>query len=579
MKHFMILSGVLLMLLNSCTPSNQLTSSKETNGNNGSNSSTTVPVIALPIAASANLNTAVGTLQSTSVNTSVSGSTPAIVTVQLSTSATNSSNSKQVSVNTAVSANNSLTNKNTLLSSSSVKDTAVATQSKRSRTDSVYLEAALGKKYFYGHHMDMNVVKAKTYYKRASKDSSSARAMYQLGLIYLKEIGTNRNLKAAFNLFKQAADLNYAPAMVRLAYMYHKGEYVTQDFTKAFQLYKQAADLNNKSGVYWTGYMYYKGLGTVQDYSKAIEYLRQDSVQGERRAIYLLGYCNMKAYGMPQNFNKAKECFTIAFKKGEEQVEYLALHHTIDSIKHHPNPNPSVLTDVQNNRLGTGVMSVSGNTASADLLQGVWTGKLYIYDWSRTVIESVQDMSLDLHPDGSKLSGTWNEGGKQLMKFIASPSNDSWKVEQASSDNDKSFHFKLDTFSCQVNHLHDFIYITGNLERISKEENEPKRPSFFILNKETNGINQTEQDTTFVMNRVYPNPMGNELHIDFTVKKTDDITFQVQNQAGVAYLSTNPQNYHPGVYSTTIYSSLPTGSYNLVAYGKEYKLTKIIIKK
>ena len=534
MKYFTsLLTGVLLVLLNSCAPNNKLTTSKETSSNSSASSSSVSAV--MPTSASTNQNTIAAIKQSVIIGTGVF--TPANATTTQTT--------------TAIS----------------------------SLSDSAALNTVLGNNFLYGYNnVDMNVVKAKNYNKKGVA-SNSAEAMYNLGILYLKETGSKRNMAAALDLFQQAADLNYVPAMVNLGHLYQRGDSVTQDFAKAFQLYKQAADLNNKSGVYWTGYMYYKGLGTVQDYSKAIEYLRQDSVQGERRAIYLLGYCNMKAYGMPQNFNKAKECFTIAFKKGEEQVEYLALHHTIDSIKHHPNPNPSVLTDVQNNRLGTGVMSVSGNTASADLLQGVWTGKLYIYDWSRTVIESVQDMSLDLHPDGSKLSGTWNEGGKQLMKFIASPSNDSWKVEQASSDNDKSFHFKLDTFSCQVNHLHDFIYITGNLERISKEENEPKRPSFFILNKETNGINQTEQDTTFVMNRVYPNPMGNELHIDFTVKKTDDITFQVQNQAGVAYLSTNPQNYHPGVYSTTIYSSLPTGSYNLVAYGKEYKLTKIIIKK
>jgi uncharacterized protein len=560
MKYFtLFLIGSSLVLFNSCAPSNKVVSIKETTGNNERKSATT-PLIATPFAANTHLQSTATTAQSSVVtNTTASEKTKTIsITTQLSSDNVSDQTIRNDTVLT------SLTNKNI----TEMRLPALT------HADSLQIAESFGKEYQYGRHLDMNVIKAKTYYQKAINDKS-ALAMNNRGSLYLKEPGSYRNIEAAFNLFKQAADLNYAPSIVNLAHMYHKGQYVTQDFTKAFQLYKQAADLNNKNGIYWTGYMYYKGLGTVQDYSKAIEYFRKDSVRGEGRAIYLLGYCNLKAYGMNQNLDKAKECFTVAFKKGEEQAKYLALHHTVDSIKRHPNPAISSIADIQNNRLIAGRMPANENSHDTDSLQGTWTGKLYVYDWSRTVIENEEDMTLNLQVEADKLSGTWSLNGKQVMQFVASSSNGLWYVKQSSVDSDKNVTFKLNTLSCRMNTGHNHnLYITGNLERISKEANEPMRPSCFILDKKT-----ATPDTTFIINRIYPNPMDHQLHIDFTVRKTDKITFQIQNQNGIANFSTKPKTYQAGSYSLIIHPALTTGIYNVIALGSQYKLTQTIIRK
>jgi len=188
-------------------------------------------------------------------------------------------------------------------------------------------------------------------------------------------------------------------------------------------------------------------------------------------------------------------------------------------------------------------------------------------------------MTLELQASNGKLTGTWNCRNKQVVQFTASKDTASWKIEKTSTDNDKNACFRLNTLTCKLNKQYDKTYITGNLERFIRKDNEPLRPTYFVLNKENAGNTSIAQDTTFIVNRIYPNPMTNQLKIDFTVKRPDEITFQVQNQAGISYFSMKPIPYQPGVYSIIIYPSLPAGSYNFVAFGKQYKLTQTIIKK
>ena len=85
-------------------------------------------------------------------------------TLQSSSSATNSSDTLSSSATQAVSVQDTTGNKRTVLSHS----------------DSLSLGAALGKKYFYGQNADINVLKAKEYYRQASKGNSAA-AMNRLG--------------------------------------------------------------------------------------------------------------------------------------------------------------------------------------------------------------------------------------------------------------------------------------------------------------------------------------------------------------------------------------------------------------
>lgn len=441
-------------------------------------------------------------------------------------------------------------------------------QSTVSHSDSISLKTNLGRRYFYGNQTDMNVIKAKEYYKQAS-DGNSPEAMNDLGLIYMQSSGANRNLQESFRLFDKAAALNYSPALVNLAYMYQTGEGATKNYKKAFQLYKKAADLNNPNAIYYLGYFYYKGFGTKQSYPNAISYFSIGANLGNARCDYMLGSCYLHGYGFPQNLQKAQELFAKALKNGDTHAIYASIYHVIDSVKYYPHLTIASLP---------AVMPETKCTTNADSLAGRWTGKLYVYDWSHTIIEAEENTTLDLKADSNKLSGSWIKNGKMLVQFTAIKDTSSWNVEKTSTDQNKDAYFRLNALSCQINQRNDSVYLTGSLNRIELEDNEPLRPTYFVLYKENASKSMLTTDTTFVINRISPNPIDNEMHIDFTVNKTDKITFQVQNQDGTVLFSTEPKNYQSGIYSIDVYPSLSAGSYNLVAFGKQYKSSQTINK-
>lgn len=543
MKHLIILfMGVTLVLLNGCVPTSKLSSST---GANGNNSSLSTPIASQPMIAGGNVPAA-----STS-------STLASAGVSANTAGSNQSGTAASTTGTS--------GKKAIRSLALPGDSAI----QLSRTDSIYRETALGNKYSHGNQMDMNVVKAKAYYKDAAK-GHSARATYQLALIYSKEPGANHDRQTAIRLFKKAAALGYAPAMVSLAHLYQHGESVTQNFTAAFQLYSQAADLGDLNAIYHVGYLYYKGFGTQQSYQNAIDYFTRGANRGNARCVYMLGSCYLHGYGVAQDLEKAQDLFTQALKAGDDHAIYAAIYNQIDSAKAHPHLIvPTLPAD----------MPYSGNTANADSLQGKWTGKLYTYDWSHQIVEEQTRMTLDLQSTGGKLTGTWSGRSKTILQFSAEKDSASWKVEKTSTDNDKNAYFRLNTITCKINRQQNQVSLTGNLERIEQKDNEPLRPTCFVLYKGNSRTDNMAQDTTFVINRIYPNPITSQVSIDFTVIKADNITFQIHTLNGLLCYSTKPKAYEPGVYSITIHPSLPEGSYDLVALGRQYQLTRIIIKK
>jgi FOG: TPR repeat, SEL1 subfamily len=494
----------------------------------------------------------------------ISSSNTSLITGEVSTIRTESYKWKQTDNNTST-----LANDHTTRSFSLIKDSARVQQMELSHADSIRQSATLGKSYLHGYNVDMNVVKAKNYLRQASKGNSS-RAMYQLGLVYKEETGSLRNIKEALVLLKKAASLRYAPAIVELASMYQAGQDVPQDFTKAFQLYKKAADIGDPTAIYSVGYLYYKGLGTQQSYQNAIDYFTYALKLGELHCIYMLGNCYLHGYGVTQDFEKAKEFFTQAVKKGDDHAVYAAIYHVVDSAMNYPHLTtksvPPIMPEVANN-------------ADADSLQGQWVGSLFTYDWSHGIAESETYMTLNLKLVDDHLTGTWSLKGQPIMQFNAIKDTACWKIIKSSVDNDKNANLRLNSLTCSMNKQYNLTYITGNLKRQDLRANEPMRPTYFVLHKD--GLNNAviTNDSIFIINRTYPNPIDNQLNIDFTVKQSDKIIFQIQNQSGIVLFSTKPKLYQPGKHSITIYPSVHTGSYNFVVLGNTYKLNRIIIKK
>lgn len=546
MKHIIIyMAGLFVVLLNSCIPSAKVTSSNA--GNSGVTHNNTQAVS--PQISGINMNVPVYNYQTSNSNSRTS----------VNAAATAANQSQKIST-LDVNQTNAISQKVTQPKVYTAADT----------TKSLLMT---GLKYLYGTNNEIDLTKARLYLMEASK-RESPEAMNALGNMYLNGHGVKKNWKAAAALFSIATRIGNPEAMCNLGLMYLTGKGVPHDVWKAYQLYKQAADSNCVLGCACAGYSLYKGLGVQQSYPQAIEYFQRGASKGDGNCLFMLGNCYMKGYGVEQDTKKANDYFKQAAAKGQMEAFEMTAQHVADSVAAHSEKTHSSIAEIKKRGILTDRMSVSDNTSAADSLQGTWSGKLYTYDWSRTNVESIDKISMKLQAIEGNLSGKLYLKGKLIFSFSAEPTEKYWKVtEQHASDSISRF-YDLRLLTCKLTQRKDSTWLTGNIVCNTKKSNEPLMPNFFIMDKEKTAA----QDTTFVINRVYPNPFSNNIKVDFTVRSKDIITFRIHDASGLCFYTYPAKEYQQGSYSIMFTPTMPTGCYNLVATGRRFTLNKKIIK-
>lgn len=92
--------------------------------------------------------------------------------------------------------------------------------------------------------------KAFELFKKAA-DAGDAEAMFELGKLYEKGIGTAQNVPEALKLYRQSADLGFADAINDLGFLYYQGaEGLARDPKKAVDLFIKAADLRHPQAMF-----------------------------------------------------------------------------------------------------------------------------------------------------------------------------------------------------------------------------------------------------------------------------------------------------------------------------------------
>lgn len=82
--------------------------------------------------------------------------------------------------------------------------------------------------------------------KRAAKKGNNDEAIYELGRLYEKGIGTDQNVAKAIELYRRAAILNNADAINDLGFLYYQGGLgIARDPQKALKYFERAADLKH----------------------------------------------------------------------------------------------------------------------------------------------------------------------------------------------------------------------------------------------------------------------------------------------------------------------------------------------
>lgn len=105
-------------------------------------------------------------------------------------------------------------------------------------------------------------------------------AMYDVGNLYMRGRGVNRNMTEAAKWFQKAASTGHAFAQARLGILYFEGRGVKQNYPRAIKLLNAAAKQNVPSAFYQLANMYELGTGVSQDLHKSIAWYKKAEKSG-----------------------------------------------------------------------------------------------------------------------------------------------------------------------------------------------------------------------------------------------------------------------------------------------------------
>jgi len=176
------------------------------------------------------------------------------------------------------------------------------------------------------------------------QSSTSAEALYRVGLAYAVGIAVSKSCAASLTDIRRAAVLAYAPAQNALGELYEAGEVQPKDYSEAAHWYRLAADAGNARGQYNLGRMIVEGQApataakTIENvsvnqaaaeapiwsagmqahsagrekYSAAASLWQKSADSGDHLAQYRLGGLYASGLGVPYDLLRAEQLYRQA---------------------------------------------------------------------------------------------------------------------------------------------------------------------------------------------------------------------------------------------------------------------------
>ena len=141
---------------------------------------------------------------------------------------------------------------------------------------------------------------------------SSPGAMYEMAEDFL----TRGEAERSFQLFQQAAEVDYTEALFRLAECYENGIGCLRDEKEASDYYGKAARKGFPIAEFRYGKCFEKGLGCSKDLTQAAYWYWKAANDGYLEAQYELALCYYVGKGIAQDNEKGKELLIDAANKG-----------------------------------------------------------------------------------------------------------------------------------------------------------------------------------------------------------------------------------------------------------------------
>lgn len=222
----------------------------------------------------------------------------------------------------------SLFNNENELGSDGKKETFLEKSIRLAEEGNLSAQLDLAYMYLYGiNNIEQNSAEAVKYYTMAAEQNDPT-AINNLASLYFSGIGTEKDVKKAFELFQKASDLGNDNASLNLAFLYLAGgkkDDVRNQ--KAVELFEKSAKDGNKIAQFMSGYAYCKGFVVACNYAQCYK-LMNSAATGEAQideAQLMLAELYLKGLGTVQNYAKGIEAYEKAVAQGNLDADiYLA---------------------------------------------------------------------------------------------------------------------------------------------------------------------------------------------------------------------------------------------------------------
>lgn len=157
---------------------------------------------------------------------------------------------------------------------------------------------------------------------KAKAESGDPIAQNDLGLVYAKGDGAEKDLVRAKKLFYKSALQGCADAQFHLGWCYESGKGTETKPKEAFKWYKKAANQQHAEALYSLSKFYHRGKVVEQDIKKWIEYLYKSAETGYAYAQYYLGCMCLNKRDSYFSINDAFKWFSMAQKSGYDKSRF-----------------------------------------------------------------------------------------------------------------------------------------------------------------------------------------------------------------------------------------------------------------
>jgi uncharacterized protein len=386
-----------------------------------------------------------------------------------------------------------------------------------------------------------------------------AKAMVALGQLYQKGEGTKALADSALYWYGAAAQKGQPMAYYHLGNLYNEGRLVAQNFAKAAGHYAKGAALGHDACAYMVAYQHYKGLGVAQNYAAAFAGFGALAQKGVAPAYYFLALCYRNGYGTAIDKQQAQLWLQKAAALGDGQAKQELrepLPENISTASPHLQQQLAALTGYREKFA----------PADNNNYEGLYTGHIVYYDWSRKYVSDIQPLQLRLAKTGNGYAGAWQEGeGPATAITLAARGGllvfDSNCVYERTNhySGRKPERWQFNSAQLQLGFGADSIVLNGAVQFYSAARREPGKPVQLLLKRAMGGIGEGLVPLSI---KLLPNPAKANAAVQFTLPQTAKVMVKLATQDGKLLFVENEKQLPLGTYTYT----LPIGAYAKGSY-------------